>query len=275
MTVSAENAGKATPQSARLFRGLRSLGMPFDALIIFAALLISVHIEWHSPIRETLWFWREHAVSNIPAWKPVTAFCGFAVVLLWISSHHYEFALRKRTLIQEQKLNLQDCLVSGLFLIGALYLVGAETVSRGFVLLFLVLVAFGLGLRRIIYRTFPAEPAGPCNVLIIGADSTARALREQLRDDRGFGYAFKGFVKLSASEPDGVADPNEVIGTIDKLPEHVYRYSVNGLLLTASCGREMTRRIVHQARELGVEARMVPRHIRFGAQKRNRTRVRP
>jgi FlaA1/EpsC-like NDP-sugar epimerase len=260
-------------QSARRFRGLSRLGTLLDALIIIAALAIAVHIEWHTPFRDMPWFWRYRALSNVSTWKLVAAFSGFAVVLLWISSHHRESALRKRTLLLEQKLNLQDCLVSGLFLIAALYLTDAETLSRGFVLLFVVLVAVGLGLRRLIYRTIPSEHVAPRNVLIIGADATARALREQLRDATAPEYAFKGFVKLSDSEPDSLADPGEVVGTIDELTEHVYKYSVNGLFLTPSCDRAMTVKIVRQAREMGIETRMVPGHIRFAAKRKKRSRV--
>src|SRR6185437_4439192 len=158
---------------------------------------------------------------------------GFAIVLLWNSSRRNDCTLRKRTPLQEQKLNLQDCAVAGLFLIVALYLADAETLSRGFVLLFVVLVACGLGLRRLIYRALPREQTGPSNVLIIGLDPTAVAIREQLRDDSKLGYSFRGFVKLSELEPDSAADPNEVVGTIDKLAEHIRKYSVTEVFLTS------------------------------------------
>lgn len=269
----AERAAKAVAGPARIFRVVRRLGIFFDALAIFVALAVALHIEWRTPFGETPWFWRDAAFSDVAGWKLIAAFGGFAVVLLWTSSHHYKSVLSKHGLFQEQRLNLQDCAVSGIFLVGALYLLGAEALSRSFVLLFLVLVAVGHGIRRLIYRTFPDEPTGPHNVLIIGADSTANALREQLRDGAGFGYAFQGFVKLSDAEPDSISDPGEVVGTIDKLAEHVCKYSVNGVFITTSCSREMTLKIVRQARELGVETRMVPGHLRFGVDKRNRSRI--
>jgi FlaA1/EpsC-like NDP-sugar epimerase len=269
----AERAAKTTADLARVFRVVRRLGIFLDALAIFAALAVALHIESRTPFGETPWFWGDAALSDLAGWKLIAAFGGFAVVLLWTSSHHYKSVLSKQGLFQEQRLNLQDCAVSGIFLVGALYLLNAEALSRGFVLLFLVLVAVGLGLRRLIFRMFPDAPTGPHNVLIIGADSTACALREQLRDGAGFGYAFKGFVKLSDAEPNSISDPGEVVGTIDKLAEHVCKYSVNGVFITASCSRKMTLKIVRQARELGVEARMLPGHLRFGVDKRNRSRI--
>lgn len=239
------------------------MGMLFDALIIFGALAVAAYLEWHMTLNEALLHRRDAALSGVATGKLIAAFLGFAVVLLWTSSHHNESRLKRRSLVQEQKLNLQDCAIAGLVLVSVLYLIGAEALPRGFVLLLVLLVALGLGLRRLIYRTFPEEPAGPCNVLIIGADSTACALREQLRDGAGLGYAFKGFVKLSHAELDSKVDPGEVVGTVDKLAEHVCRYAVKGVFLTASCGREMTRKIARQARELGIDARMVPGHLRF------------
>ncbi|HEV2323750.1 MAG TPA: hypothetical protein VGS10_07350 [Terracidiphilus sp.] len=244
-----------------------------DALIIFASMAIAVRIKWHTSIFVMPWLYPQGPLTNLKAWKLLAAFGGFAVLLLWTSSHHYESASRKRSLLREQKLNLEDCAISGLFLVSALYLLGADAPSRGFVLLFVLLVAFGLGIRRLIYRTFPKDPSGPRNVLIIGVDSIALALRDQLREDPELGYTFKGFVKLSNSEANTMADPDEIVGTIDKLAEHVCNYSVNEVFLTDSCGRETALTLVDQAHELGIGACLVPGHLRFGVNPRNRLRI--
>lgn len=111
-------------------------------------------------------------------------------------------------------------------------------------------------------------------MLIIGTDSAACTLREQLRDGAGgVGYVFKGFVKLSDGEPDCTADRSEVVGTVDKLPEHIYRCSANEVLLTGSCDREITLKITHQAHELGIDARMVLGRLRFGVNQKSRARL--
>lgn len=266
-SLSAQSRRKKTTHSGCVFRALRKLALLFDASIIFAAMAVAAGIEWQAPR-----FWQVWVLSNIPQWKILSAFGGFAVVLLWASSHHYNSNLAPRTLFLEQKLNLQDCAISAVFLVAVLYLIGADSLSRGLILLFLVLVAFGLGLRRLIFQIFPAEPEGSRNVLIIGADSTALAIREQLREDLKLGYVFKGFVKFSDSEPDSMDDPREVIGTVDKLAEHVFNYSVNEVFLTPSCSREMAMKLVNQARELGISSRMVFGHLRFAVKQTNRLR---
>jgi FlaA1/EpsC-like NDP-sugar epimerase len=273
-TSSAATAGKATDQTAQFFLVLRRLRTPLDALIIVVAAAAAARIEWHMILGNLQRVWQGGAAANNSLWRIFATFFGFAVLLLWISSRHPVSSLGKRSFLQEQKLNLRDCAISGLFLVGALYLVGAETLSRSFVLVFLALVACGLGLRRMIYRRFPTETVSTHNVLIIGSDSAACAFREQLRDGAGVGYVFKGFVKLSDSEPDCIADAAEVVGTIENLAEHVCKYSVNGVVLTASCSKEMTRRIVGQARELGVEARMIHGHLRLEVNRKNRARSR-
>src|SRR6185437_13845929 len=106
--VSAEKAGMAAAQFAPLIRGLRNLGMFLDTLIIIAAMVVSVHIAWHTPFLAMLRFWRNPALGDVSTWKLLAVFFGFAIVLLWNSSRRNDCTLRKRTPLQEQKLNLQD-----------------------------------------------------------------------------------------------------------------------------------------------------------------------
>lgn len=264
--LAVEKVRMAAAQSGRVLRAMRQSALLLDASIIFTAMAIAFWIEWRTPR-----FWVGEALSNVPKWKLLSAFGGFAIVHLWISGHHYDSALAPRNLLQVQRLNLQDCAISGFLLFSALYLLGLETLSRGFVLLFIAFVAFGLGLRRLIYRAFPAEPVGSRNVLIIGSDSTALAIRDQLREDPKLGYIFKGFVKLSNAESDQIDNPGDVIGSVDKLAEHVYKYSVNEVFLTPSCSREVALKLVSQARELGIHARMVLGRLRLEVNQTNRS----
>lgn len=266
-----EKAPRTGAKASRLFRALRRSGMLFDALVISAAMAVAIRIEWHASFDEIIRMWRNEPLSNLLNWKIVAAFGLFAVVLLWTSSHHHGFPPRRRSLLQEQMLNLRDCAVSEIFLVSTLYVTGAETLSRGFVLCFLALVAIGLGLRRLIYRTFP-EPARRRNILIIGTDSTAYAVRETLREDPQIGYDFKGFVKLSNSKFNDESDPAELVGTVDALAEHVHNYSVDEVFLTESCSRKIVLKIVRHARELGVTARMIPGHLRSAVDQKNRSR---
>ncbi len=253
----------------RRFRAWRRVGIVIDAFAILAAAAIAVFLEWHDPLGAPARFWRYGSVSQVPAWKLGTAFLSFVVVLLWTSSHHRDSAFRKRSLLEEQRLNLQDCAVSAVFLAGVLYLLGADAVSHALVLWLLVWATVGLALRRLIFRAFAPTYTGSRNVLIIGTDSAACTLREQLRDGAGAAYVFKAFVKLFDGELDCTADRSEVVGTLDKLPEHVYRCSANEVLLTGSCDREMALKIMHQAHELGIDARMVLGRLRFGVKQKS------
>lgn len=266
---SAENSPKAAAQSATLLRILGRSGTVLDALIVFTAIVLAFHVEWRTPLAGAPWLWTKGEFSNTTAWKLVSALGGFVVVLLWTSSHHIDSVSRQRTSLEEQKLNLKDCAISAVVLLSWLYITGAEAVPSSFILLLISFVALGLSLRRLIYRVLPMQPKGPRNVLIIGADSTAVALREQMRNDPELGYTFKGFVKLSNSDPDSIDYPGEVIGTIDDLPEHVFKYSVNEVFLTPSCNKEITAKLVNQARDLGINSRMVLGHVRVGVDLKN------
>ena len=65
-----------------LFRHWRRLVTVVDALIVFIALALASRIEWHTSLQGTPRCFPEMALSKVPAWKLVTAFGGFAVVLL-------------------------------------------------------------------------------------------------------------------------------------------------------------------------------------------------
>jgi len=169
----------------RRFRAWRRVGIVVDAFAILAAAAIAISLECHDPLGSPARFWRYGSLSQVPAWKLGTAFLSFVVVLLWTSSHDRDSAFRKRSLLEEQRLNLQDCAVSAVFLAGVLYLLGADAVSHALVLWLLVWATVGLALRRWVFRAFTFTYAGSRNVLIIGTDSAACTLREQLRDGAG------------------------------------------------------------------------------------------
>ena len=88
-----------------------------------------------------------------------------------VGSHLYS-PKRLSSFLHEQRLSVQACFTSGLLLTGTLYLVHAEDIPRGIVLITLVLVTVCLSLRRLIYRTLLyrrfERGVDTRNVLIVG-----------------------------------------------------------------------------------------------------------
>jgi len=130
---SAEDARNASFRVVQRFRAWHRIEIAADAFAIHAAAALAVSLEWHDPLGVPPRFLRYGSLSQVPAWKLATAFLSFAVVLLWSSSHHRDSAFKKRSLLEEQKLSLQDCAISAVFLAGILYFLGADAVPHGLV----------------------------------------------------------------------------------------------------------------------------------------------
>ena len=112
---------------------------------------------------------------------------------------------RLNSFLNEQRLTVQVCFTSGLLLTGTLYLVRAEDIPRGIVILTLILVTVSLCLRRLIYRTLLyrrfERGQDTRNVLIVGTGPEAHALRHHLESIRHLGYTFKGFIEFPGIPP--------------------------------------------------------------------------
>jgi exopolysaccharide biosynthesis polyprenyl glycosylphosphotransferase len=162
----------------------------------------------------------------------------------------------------EQRLNAQACLTSGLLLTGTLYLVHAEDISRAIVLVTIGLVTITLSVRRLIsrvllYRDF-ARGVGTRNVLIVGTGPEAIALRFYLESIRHLGYRFKGFIEAPGSGSMSVSNPSDLVGTLDTLFQQVRRLFVDEIFFTTTCERAIVQDVLEQARNYGVDLRLVP-----------------
>jgi exopolysaccharide biosynthesis polyprenyl glycosylphosphotransferase len=96
---------------------------------------------------------------------------------------------------------------------------------------------------------------GTRNVLIVGTGEEAQALRLHLESIRGLGYTFKGFIQLPGG---GAAPAGDVVGTLETLFQQVRKRFVDEIFFTAHCDRETVRNVLEEARQQGVDLRMVP-----------------
>ena len=136
----------------------------------------------------------------------LAALCGFAVSLMITSRRlHLYTPIRLSGFLHEQSLSMQACLISGLLLTGALFLVHAEDIPRSIVVITILLVTIGLSLRRFAYRFLLyhrfERGIGSRNVLIVGTGPEAHALRNHLDSIRHLGYNFKGFIAFPGGCP--------------------------------------------------------------------------
>ncbi len=190
--------------------------------------------------------------------------CGFIAVLIVTSRRLQLYAPeRLNGFLHEQRLSLQACLTAGLILAGALYVLHDGNIPRTIVLLTVMIVTVCLSIRRLLYRFVLYRRydrgMGTRNVLIVGTGPEAHALRHHLERMRQLGYTFKGFVEApGAKTTASSADTLDVVGSVDTIFPQVRKQFIDEIFFTTPCDRGVVQNVLEQARELGVDLRVVP-----------------
>jgi exopolysaccharide biosynthesis polyprenyl glycosylphosphotransferase len=96
------------------------------------------------------------------------------------------------------------------------------------------------------------------NILVVGTGRVGQALRHHIESLRHLGYTFKGFVHVPANDAEAAGDCADVLGTVDEALELARKHFVDEIFLSAPCERVLVKRLVHQAREAGIDIRVVP-----------------
>jgi exopolysaccharide biosynthesis polyprenyl glycosylphosphotransferase len=169
---------------------------------------------------------------------------------------------RLASLLHEQAASVRACFSSGLLLTGMLYVIHAQDIPRRLVLITVGLVTIALSLRRLFYRIrlhhLFDRGIGTRDVLIVGTGSEAQALRRQLDNIRHLGYTFKGFIEFPGESAGSESERRDVVGTIDTLFQHARRHFVDEIFFTRPGERAIIKQVLEQAREHGVDLRVVP-----------------
>jgi exopolysaccharide biosynthesis polyprenyl glycosylphosphotransferase len=238
--------------------------MFLDALtILIATILATLYRQHEDPLTAARGFWHGTLIHGRPMGILLALLCFFAVSLMVISRRLNLYTpTRLPNILQEQLLSIRACLTSGLLLTGLLYLVHAEDISRAIVLFTVGQVTILLSLRRLIYRLVLYRKfergVGTRNVLIVGTGPEAQALRHHLDGIRHLGYTFKGFVELPGSSDSLAAGPDDVVGSLDTLFDQARKQFVDEIFFTTPCERSVIQDALAQAREYGVDLRIIP-----------------
>ena len=208
------------------------------------------------------------SASNLPAFRhPGALMLGFLIwfiaglVMISRRYHLYE-PMRITNALHEQRMTLQASFTAGLLLTGSLYLIHGEVVSRVLVLLMIVISATLLCLRRlfwrgIIYRRFE-RGIETRNILIIGNGRIGQALRHHIDSIRHLGYTFKGYIHVPGVDLDIPSISGEVLGGVDHIFDLAREHFVDEIFVSSPCERGLVKHIVEQAREAGIDIRVVP-----------------
>ncbi len=243
-------AGVAAPRRGR---GASRLWMAADGLTILGAVVAATLLELRTGlVAGARYFWHGRLIHGRSMGLLLALLCGFAAVLILTSRRLNLYApLRLTGHLREQTLTLQACFTSGLLLTGTLYLLHANDIPRGLVLLTIALVTVGLSLRRFFYRILLYHRydrgVDTRNVLIVGAGREAEALRQHLENMRHLGYRFKGFVELAGGG-----------SGLEGLFQQARRHFVDEIFFTAGSERGVVQKALEEARRQGVDLRLVP-----------------
>ncbi len=187
----------------------------------------------------------------------------FIVALILVSRRMHLYApIQLRNTLHDQRMTIQACFTAGLLLAGALYFARGEVVSRGVVLLtlgFTTLLLCGrrLVFRYIVYRRYE-RGMETRNILVVGTGRVGQALRHHIESIRHLGYTFKGYVHIPGVDMDASSMHPDVLGDIDEVLDLARQHFVDEIFLSTPCERGLVKRIVEQAREAGVDIRVVP-----------------
>ena len=238
--------------------------MVLDAITVVGSATLVTILELHtSPVAGVHGFWRGTLIRGESMGILSLLLAGFTAALIIISrSMNLYSPARMTSHIHEQRLSAQACLVSGLLLTGALYLVRAEEIPRSIPIFTILLITITLSLRRamfraLLYRRFE-RGMNTRNVIIVGTGAEAHALRHHLQSIRQLGYIFKGFVHVPGVDAQVADSTGDVLGSLDSLFEHARKHFVDEIFFTSPSERGVIKDVLEQSRQNGIDLRVVP-----------------
>jgi exopolysaccharide biosynthesis polyprenyl glycosylphosphotransferase len=151
-------------------------------------------------------------------------------------------------------------LTAGLMLCGTLYVMKEYAVSRIVVALTILMTLIFLMIRRAVERKMMQrrflQGRETRNVMIVGHGRVAHALRNHLQALPHMGFRFMGFVSLDKTA-EATSNP-EIIGNIGNCVALARSLFVDEIYFSTPADKETVIGVVEEAREIGIEVRVVP-----------------
>jgi exopolysaccharide biosynthesis polyprenyl glycosylphosphotransferase len=233
-----------------------------DMLCVLFATALAIRVRLGNFITDDSVFQTQSMLSTSP-WLSLFYLSWFILALILVSKRMHLYApIQLRNTLHDQRMTIQACFTAGLLLSGALYFARGEVVSRAVVLMTITFTAVLLCSRRLVWRAMVYrrydKGMETRNILVVGTGRVGQALRHHIESIRHLGFTFKGFVHVPGFESEAVTNSADVLGTIDEVLELARKHFVDEIFLAAPCERVLVKRLVQQAREAGVDIRVVP-----------------
>lgn len=264
VVVTSSKVARGGPLCPRNIPASGKVWMALDvAIVITVAALATLYRLHTSPAQAVRGLIDGSTIPGRPQGIFLGWLTGFAVALVLISRRLNLYrTVQLCSFLKEQKLSLQACLISGLLLAGAVYLVHGDDIPRPIIVATVALTAILLGCRRMVcrvalYRRL-SRGVGTRNVLIVGVGPRAHSVRQRLAHRDCLGYLFTGFIRTPDEEPIGTLNSEEIVGCVDDLFDCARRRFVTEIFLAAPCGDETLAGFVEGARAHGINVRIIP-----------------
>lgn len=157
----------------------------------------------------------------------------------------------------ETRLIFQAMLTGTLFLCGALYMTHDVASSRLLILVFVLVSAVVLSIRRALWRKARyldyERGVELRNVLVLGTNRLSAALGNQMMSKIHMGYQLCGYLALPGSRDDHEVPSDLILGHIDQLQQVVRAKFVDEVVIAQPCSTELAVRLVEAARSLDVD----------------------
>jgi exopolysaccharide biosynthesis polyprenyl glycosylphosphotransferase len=238
------------------------LMMACDVLSILMALFLALNLGLERWLEqgETL---RHFILIGTPLPLQIGYLMWFIGTLLAVAHHHglYGQTLNASTLNEQHK-TVRSCLMAGLLLCGAMYMMHNIAISRAVVayLISFTTIFFCVsraGWRYLAFRRFE-RGLDARNVIVIGTNSMGLALRNQFIRNRHLGRVFKGFVAVPGSNTIPQASPEHVIGSIDQIRYLARYHFIDEIIIAECCPSSTVLELVDLAKQFGLEVLVIP-----------------
>jgi len=233
-----------------------------DILSVLVAVAVSIR-EWLGP-----WVGESSAAHSVgmlggSRWLSIGYLGWFIVALILVSRRmHLYAAIEARNTLHDLRLSIQACFTAGLLLSGALYFARGEVVSRGVVILTILLTTMLIAVRRLIWRyiVYRRYERGmeARNILVVGTGRVGQALRHHVEGIRHLGYTFKGYVHIPGMDLDSSVKESDILGNFDEVLEVARLHFVDEIFLCSPVEPGLVKQLVEQARDVSVDIRVVP-----------------
>ena len=234
-----------------------ALSRSTDVLAALIALFIAVQFRTHHlPGLEH--FYHRHALTAIEA----LCLGGFGLSIYCLSGDADVHRNRAVPIWLQLRRSIGGCLIAGLLVSGALYLLQIAALPPTAIISLVSLACVMICLNRLTWWWVLSPRDGRRlegrHVLVIGTNRASEALRRQILSYCRGVREFKGFVRLTRRFFADDVDASHILGRIDQLRTICRVNFIDDIILAEDCPVALIMDLVDEAREMGISVFALP-----------------